>query len=124
MADDLAKAIVRAADMMESGSRPMTIATIRVGKFPCSDGNFDYPYLVNTADTTNLGFNKIESAINRVFTEGYIRMNETEEQRWKEMLSEMKSKVPQNTRPILADGEVVLVFWKPLDGRELGNCDP
>ena len=118
--DELAKAIVRAADLMEhqSGSRPMTIATIRVGKF--RNGNIEYPYLVNWQNSTSKNnlYYHIECAINKVWTEGYVRMNETEEQRWKDTITEMDCNVPEDIDSTFPTGKLLMVFWKPLEEEE------
>ena len=122
--DELAKAIVHAADLLEhqSGSRPMTIATIRVGKFRLINGDIEYPYLLKM-DSNNYLYVHIENGINDVWRAGYVRMNETEEQRWKDMITEMDCNVPEDIDSVLPTGKLLMVFWKPLKEEGTGSCE-
>lgn len=121
MAEELAKAIVLAADAMHRRAEPMRVATVSVGHFFSDDG-VEGHFLVRGSgaveeDYPNYVFSNLEDAFSAVRTNGYVRMNEAEEREWIETVTKIDAKVPGGPKDFHR-GKPVMVFFKLMAENE------
>uniref|UniRef100_A0A7S2E868 Uncharacterized protein n=1 Tax=Ditylum brightwellii TaxID=49249 RepID=A0A7S2E868_9STRA len=101
--ENLASAIVGAADSMQKSNTPMNIATISSG-FEKSD------FLVREEKGQRVYFDFFEEAFNYISNKGYVRMSSEEERDWIDLMGTIHSSVKGGMR--FNTGKLLMVFFK------------